>query len=261
VASSASENSAVATPRTSSISRDRSRHTSYPQPDWLIDRAALATQVPRVRAPELWRIAPPLLDQAQDDATELAVRAMERAGIDIVTDGEIRRESYSNHFATALAGLDVEQPGTTVGRSGQDVLVPRVVGEIRRTRPGCRRATSPSLRSITDRKIKATVPGPFTMSQQAQDEHYGELPRRQRVSARFRARLFERCRRDKAHAEVAREKHTTRYQVERAFEVGADQLQALDVTAGHPGACRSTRPAHDAGESSRPSSLTLTASA
>jgi 5-methyltetrahydropteroyltriglutamate--homocysteine methyltransferase len=129
--------------------------------------------VPRVRAPELWRIAPPLLEQAQDDATELAVRAMERAGIDVVTDGEIRRESYSNHFATALDGLDVARPGTTVGRSGQDVLVPRVVGEIKRPRPV--QATDVAfLRGITDRRIKATVPGPFTMSQQAQDEYYGD---------------------------------------------------------------------------------------
>jgi 5-methyltetrahydropteroyltriglutamate--homocysteine methyltransferase len=126
-----------------------------------------------VRAPELWRIAPPLLEQAQDDATELAVRAMERAGIDVVTDGEIRRESYSNHFATALDGLDVEQPGTTVGRSGQDVLVPRVVGEIRRPRP-VQASDVAFLRAITDRRIKATVPGPFTMSQQAQDEYYGD---------------------------------------------------------------------------------------
>jgi 5-methyltetrahydropteroyltriglutamate--homocysteine methyltransferase len=126
-----------------------------------------------VRAPELWRIAPPLLEQAQDDATELAVRAMERAGIDVVTDGEIRRESYSNHFATALDGLDVEHPGTTVGRSGQDVLVPRVVGEIRRAGP-VQASDVAFLRGITDRRIKATVPGPFTMSQQAQDEHYGD---------------------------------------------------------------------------------------
>jgi 5-methyltetrahydropteroyltriglutamate--homocysteine methyltransferase len=129
--------------------------------------------VPRVRAPELWRIAPPLLEQAQDDATELAVRAMERAGIDVVTDGEIRRESYSNYFATALDGLDVEQPGTTVGRSGQDVAVPRVVGEIGRPRP-VQASDVAFLRGITDRTIKATVPGPFTMSQQAQDEHYGD---------------------------------------------------------------------------------------
>jgi 5-methyltetrahydropteroyltriglutamate--homocysteine methyltransferase len=129
--------------------------------------------VPRVRAPELWLIAPPLLEQAQDDATELAVRAMERAGVDVITDGEVRRESYSNHFATALDGVDIEQPGTTVGRSGQDVLVPRVVGEIRRTRPVQARDVA-FLRGITDRKIKATVPGPFTMSQQAQDEHYGD---------------------------------------------------------------------------------------
>jgi 5-methyltetrahydropteroyltriglutamate--homocysteine methyltransferase len=126
-----------------------------------------------VRAPELWRIAPPLLEQAQDDATEVAVRAMERAGIDVVTDGEIRRESYSNHFATALDGLDLERPGKTLGRSGQDVLVPRVVGEIRRPRP-VQASDVAFLRGITDCKIKATVPGPFTMSQQAQDEHYGD---------------------------------------------------------------------------------------
>jgi 5-methyltetrahydropteroyltriglutamate--homocysteine methyltransferase len=126
-----------------------------------------------VRAPELWRIAPPLLAQAQDDATELAVRAMERAGIDVVTDGEIRRESYSNHFATALDGLDLEHPGSTVGRSGQDVLVPRVVGEIKRPQP-VQADDVAFLRGITDRKIKATIPGPFTMSQQAQDEHYGD---------------------------------------------------------------------------------------
>ena len=126
-----------------------------------------------MRAPELWRIAPPLLAQAQDDATELAVRAMERAGIDVVTDGEIRRESYSNHFATALDGLDLEHPGSTVGRSGQDVLVPRVVGEIKRPQP-VQADDVAFLRGITDRKIKATIPGPFTMSQQAQDEHYGD---------------------------------------------------------------------------------------
>ena len=126
-----------------------------------------------MRAPELWRIAPPLLEQAQDDATELAVRAMERAGIDVLTDGEIRRESYSNHFATALDGLDLEHPGSTVGRSGQDVLVPRVVGEITRPRP-VQAGDVAFLRAITDRKIKATVPGPFTMSQQAQDEHSGD---------------------------------------------------------------------------------------
>ena len=126
-----------------------------------------------MRAPELWRIAPPLLAQAQDDATELAVRAMERAGIDVVTDGEIRRESYSNHFATALDGLDLEHLGSTVGRSGQDVLVPRVVGEIERPQP-VQADDVAFLRGITDRKIKATIPGPFTMSQQAQDEHYGD---------------------------------------------------------------------------------------
>ncbi|HEY1511123.1 MAG TPA: uroporphyrinogen decarboxylase family protein [Solirubrobacteraceae bacterium] len=146
---------------------------SYPQPEWLIDRAALASQVPRVRARELWLIDPERLDQAQDDATELAVRAMERAGVDVVTDGEIRRESYSNHFATALEGLDVDEPGRTLGRSGQEVAVPRVVGPIRRVRPVEDRDVA-FLRRITDRRIKATVPGPFTMSQQAQDEHYGD---------------------------------------------------------------------------------------
>ena len=133
----------------------------------------LSKMVPRVRVTKMWRVPDEYLEQAQDDATELAVRAMERAGIDVVTDGEIRRESYSNHFATALDGLDVEQPGTTVGRSGQDVLVPRVVGEIRRPRPVQAKDVA-FLRGLTDRRIKATVPGPFTMSQQAQDEHYGD---------------------------------------------------------------------------------------
>ncbi|MBV8988347.1 MAG: hypothetical protein JO372_07275 [Solirubrobacterales bacterium] len=146
---------------------------SYPQPEWLIDRAALGTRVPRVRARELWRVPPPLLGEAQDDATELAVRAMERAGVDIITDGEIRRESYSNHFATALDGLDIETPGTTIGRSGQHVSVPRVIGRICRTR-SVAVGDIEFLRRLTDRKIKATVPGPFTMSQQAQDEHYGD---------------------------------------------------------------------------------------
>ena len=146
---------------------------SYPQPEWLINRPALANRVPRVRAPELWRVEPPLLEQAQDDATELAVAAMERAGMDVVTDGEIRRESYSSHFATALSGLDLDRPGTTVGRSGQDVLVPRVVGPIERTRPVQVRDVA-FLRGLTKRTIKATIPGPFTLSQQAQDEHYGD---------------------------------------------------------------------------------------
>src|SRR3954466_3446413 len=108
---------------------------SYPQPDWLIDRAMLATMVPRVRLHELWRVAEPYLAQAQDDATLLAIRDMERAGIDIITDGEMRRESYSNRFATALEGIDLEHPGTVKSRSGAMTPVPRVVGKIRRSGP------------------------------------------------------------------------------------------------------------------------------
>jgi len=145
---------------------------SYPQPDWLIDRERLGGRLPpRVRATELWRVAPELLEQAQDDATLLAVRDMERAGIDIVTDGEIRRESYSNRFATALEGMDLEHPGTALDRTGHPNPVPRVVGRVRRTRPVQVRDVQ-FLRASTDRAIKATLPGPFTMSQQAQDDHY-----------------------------------------------------------------------------------------
>src|SRR3954464_6051062 len=147
---------------------------SLPQPDWLIDRDGLGHRTPpRVRAAELWRVPEPFLQEAQDDATRAAIRSQEEAGLDVVTDGEIRRESYSNHFATALDGLDLDHPGSVIGRSGQDVLVPRVVGEIRRPRP-VQASDVAFLRAITDRKIKATVPGPFTMSQQAQDEHYGD---------------------------------------------------------------------------------------
>src|SRR6266851_2021119 len=145
---------------------------SYPQPDWLIDRAALASRLPpRVRAKEIWRVAPELLEQAQDDATIVAIRDMERAGIDIITDGEIRRESYSNRFATALEGMDLDNPGTALDRTGHPNPVPRVVGPIRRIRPVEVRDVK-FLRANTDRPIKATVPGPFTMSQQAQDDHY-----------------------------------------------------------------------------------------
>jgi 5-methyltetrahydropteroyltriglutamate--homocysteine methyltransferase len=138
----------------------------------LVDRAALGGRLPpRTRAPELWRVAPELLEQAQDDATRLAVRDMERAGIDLVTDGEIRRESYSNRLATALEGMDTENPGVAVDRTGHPNPVPRVVGPIRRTRPVLVRDVR-FLRENTDRRIKATLPGPFTMSQQAQDDHY-----------------------------------------------------------------------------------------
>jgi 5-methyltetrahydropteroyltriglutamate--homocysteine methyltransferase len=147
---------------------------SYPQPEWLLDRAKLAGRFPpRVRAKELWRVAPDLLAEAQDDATLLAIRAQERAGLDLVTDGEIRRESYSNHFATALAGVDVDNPGTALDRSGHPNPVPRVVGPISRPHPVQVRDLQ-FLRTHTDRPVKITVPGPFTMSQQAQIEHYAD---------------------------------------------------------------------------------------
>ena len=145
---------------------------SYPQPDWLVDREMLGSRLPpRVRAREIWRVPPEHLEQAQDDATVVAIREMERAGIDIVTDGEIRRESYSNRFATALDGMDLDNPGTALDRTGHPNPVPRVVGPIRRTRPVEKRDVE-FLRAHTDLPIKATLPGPFTMSQQAQDDHY-----------------------------------------------------------------------------------------
>jgi 5-methyltetrahydropteroyltriglutamate--homocysteine methyltransferase len=145
---------------------------SYAQPDWLIDRGKLAARFPpRVRARELWRVAPDWLEQAQDDATLLAIRDQERAGLDIVTDGEMRRESYSNRFATALEGVDIDNPGTALDRSGHPNPVPRVVGPIRRRHPVQVRDVL-FLRANTDRMIKTTVPGPFTMSQQAQDDYY-----------------------------------------------------------------------------------------
>ena len=145
---------------------------SYPQPEWLIDREKLGHQMPpRVRAAELWRIPPPWLEQAQDDATLLAIRQQEAAGLDIITDGEIRRESYSNRFATALNGLDLDHPGTISSRSGHRALVPRVVGKISRRHPVEVRDLQ-FLRARTKRLVKITVPGPFTMSQQAQNEHY-----------------------------------------------------------------------------------------
>ena len=145
---------------------------SYPQPDWLVDRAMLSSRLPpRTRALEIWRVAPEFLEQAQDDATVLAIRDLERAGIDIITDGEIRRESYSNRFATALDGMDLEHPGTALDRTGHPNPVPRVVGALRRSRPVEARDVE-FLRATTTRTIKATLPGPFTMSQQAQDDYY-----------------------------------------------------------------------------------------
>jgi len=148
---------------------------SYPQPEWLIDRQRLAGRFPpRVRAKELWRVAPEHLAEAQDDATVLAVRAQERAGLDVVTDGEIRRESYSNHFATALDGLDLDNPGEALDRSGHPNPVPRIVGPIRRREPVQVRDLG-FLLARTDRRVKMTVPGPFTMAQQAQNDHYPDL--------------------------------------------------------------------------------------
>jgi 5-methyltetrahydropteroyltriglutamate--homocysteine methyltransferase len=145
---------------------------SYAQPDWLIDRGRLRERFPpRIRARELWRIEPAFLEQAQDDATLLALRDQERAGIDIVTDGEMRRESYSNRFATALEGVDIDRPGTALDRSGHPNPVPRVVGPISRPRPVQVRDLE-FVKANTDRPVKMTVPGPFTMSQQAQNDFY-----------------------------------------------------------------------------------------
>jgi 5-methyltetrahydropteroyltriglutamate--homocysteine methyltransferase len=145
---------------------------SYPQPDWLIDRDRLASRLPpRVRARELWRVAPEFLSQAQDDATLIAIRDQELAGLDIITDGEMRRESYSNRFATALDGIDMDNPGVAIDRSGHPNPVPRVVGRIRRRQPVEVRDVQ-FLRANTNKLIKMTVPGPFTMAQQAQNDYY-----------------------------------------------------------------------------------------
>ena len=145
---------------------------SYPQPDWLVDRAKLLARLPpRVRARDVWRIPEEFLEQAQDDATQVAISDMERAGVDILTDGEIRRESYSNRFATALDGIDLDKPGERLSRSGRPDIVPRVVGPIRRTRPVEVRDVQ-FLRTHTKKEIKITLPGPFTMTQQAVDDYY-----------------------------------------------------------------------------------------
>ena len=146
---------------------------SYPQPEWLIDREKFLAErtPPRIRLREIWRVSEPYLEQAQDDATILAIHDMARAGIDIVSDGEIRRESYSNRYATSLDGVDIDRPGETISRSGRTIPVPRVVGPIRRLRPVQVRDVE-FLRAQTDRFIKMTVPGPFTMSVQAQNDYY-----------------------------------------------------------------------------------------
>ena len=146
---------------------------SYPQPDWLVNREMLSKVVPRTRMKEVWRVDEPFLQQAQDDATLLAIRDMERAGLDIITDGEMRRESYSNHFATALEGIDNDHPAEIVNRTGNRTLVPRVVGKIRRTRPVEVRDMQ-FLRANTAKLAKITLPGPFTMGQQVKDECYGD---------------------------------------------------------------------------------------
>jgi 5-methyltetrahydropteroyltriglutamate--homocysteine methyltransferase len=145
---------------------------SYPQPDWLVDKAVLKSQtVPRVRLREMWRVGEDFLEQAQDDATLIAIRDMERAGIDIITDGEMRRESYSNRFATALDGIDIDNPATVKNRAGQDTVMPRVVGKVSR-RNAVEQRDMQFLRRNTDRRAKITLPGPFTMTQQAKNEFY-----------------------------------------------------------------------------------------
>ncbi|HEX9397651.1 MAG TPA: uroporphyrinogen decarboxylase family protein [Burkholderiales bacterium] len=144
---------------------------SYPQPHWLIHRDRLGSKVPRVRTPELWRVEKQFLEEAQNDATLVAIRDMEMAGIDIITDGEMRRESYSNRFATALEGIDIERPGSTINRSGQPIPVPRVAGPIKRLK-AIEVEDLNFLKRNTTRKTKITLPGPFTMAQQAQDDYY-----------------------------------------------------------------------------------------
>ena len=147
---------------------------SYPQPDWLIDRGRLVGLVPRVRMPELWRVPAGALERAQDDATVEAIRDMERAGIDVISDGEIRRESYSSAFATALDGVDDERPATIRNRAGREVAVPRIVGPVRRSAPVEVRNLE-FARRHADRTVKVAMPGPFTMAQQSRDEHYRDL--------------------------------------------------------------------------------------
>ena len=147
---------------------------SYPQPEWLLDREKLRSRLPpRVRASDFWRIDPQYLEEAQDAATLAAIRDQERAGLDIITDGEIRRESYSNRVVTALDGVDVDNPGTTLDRNGNPSPVPRIVGPVTRRAPILTRDAE-FLRANTDHAVKVTIPGPFTMSMQAQDDHYGD---------------------------------------------------------------------------------------
>jgi 5-methyltetrahydropteroyltriglutamate--homocysteine methyltransferase len=205
---------------------------SYPQPDWLIDRNQLLKQMPpRIRARELWRVAPLWLEQAQDDATLLAIRDQERAGLDIITDGEMRRESYSNRLGTALDGIDLENPGKTPNRTGGFTVVPRVVGPIRRRHPVERRDVE-FLRANTDRAVKMTVPGPFTMAQQAEDAFYGDeramaLDYAAAVNAEIKD-LFD------AGAEIVQiDEPWMQARPEKARQYGVDALnRALDGVAG-----------------------------
>ena len=184
---------------------------SYAQPDWLIDRKNLAGRFPpRVRAKEMWRVAPEHLAQAQDDATLLAIHDQERAGLDIITDGEMRRESYSNRFATALEGVDIDNPGTALDRSGHPNPVPRVAGKVRRKHP-VEVDDMKFLRANTTRTIKITVPGPFTMSQQAQNDFYKD---EEEMVARLRRR---RERRDQGPVRGRRRHRADR----RALHAGA----------------------------------------
>ncbi len=147
---------------------------SYPQPEWLIDREKLKAGVPRVRAPYIWRVPEDELRRAQDDAARLAIDDMQRAGIDIITDGEVRRESYSNHFANSLEGIDQDNPGKVISRIGKEIAVPRVVGPLKRAGPVAVDDVK-FLRSYSDRTIKVTLPGPFTMAQQAYNDYYSDV--------------------------------------------------------------------------------------
>ena len=205
---------------------------SYPQPDWLIDREKLlASLPPRVRAKELWRVPEPFLAEAQDDATILAIKAQEEAGLDILTDGEIRRESYSNRFATALAGVDLDNPGIALGRTGRPNPVPRIVGPIER-----KRAVAVDdvkfLRAHTAKPIKMTVPGPFTMSQQARNEHY---PSEAAMAMAYAVAVHEEIR-DlfAAGADIVQvDEPYMQAQPEKAREYGLEALnRALDGIAG-----------------------------
>ncbi len=208
---------------------------SYPQPDWLIDRQKLAGRFPpRVRAKELWRVADPYLQQAQDDATVLAIRAQEDAGLDIVSDGEIRRESYSNRFATALEGVDLDNPGTALDRSGHPNPVPRIVGKIRR-KHAVEVEDLKFLKRHTTRKVKITVPGPFTMLQQAQNDFYKS---EEEAALDYAAAVNEEIR-DlfAAGADVVQiDEPYMQARPEKARQYGLKALdRALDGIAGHDG--------------------------